>query len=61
MYGKSVTPIAIEPEVPIALIPANNFSQSEFSHMVLAHSAKYCSPEADSLIPVIREYFYDAY
>jgi hypothetical protein len=59
--GGSVTPIAVEPEVPITLAPANSFSHTGFTHMILAHSKKYCSSEADSLIHVIREYFYDAY
>jgi hypothetical protein len=57
----NVKPIAIEPEVPLALIPANRVSESGFTHMILAHSAKYCPPEADRLISVIREYFCDAY
>lgn len=59
--GGTVTPIAVEPEVPITLASANSFSHNGFTHMILAHSEKYCPPEADNLIPVIREYFYDAY
>jgi len=59
--GGSVTPIAVEPEVPFTWSPANRFSQTGFTHMILAHSKKYCPPEADNLISVIREYFYDAY
>jgi len=59
--GGYVTPIAVEPEVPFRWTPANKFSHKGFTHMILAHSEKYCPPEADNLIPVIREYFYDAY
>jgi hypothetical protein len=59
--GGTVTPIKVEPEVPFFLTPANRFLHNGFTHMILAHSEKYCPPEADNLIPVIREYFYDAY
>lgn len=59
--GGSVTPIAVEPEVPFTWTPANKFSHEGFTHMILAHSEKYCPLEADDLIPVITEYFYDAY
>jgi hypothetical protein len=59
--GGSVTPIAVEPEVPFTWRPANRFSHKGFTHMILAHSQKYCPLEADDLIPVIAEYFYNAY
>lgn len=59
--GGYVTPIAVEPEVPFRWTPANKFSHKGFTHMILAHSEKYCPLEADDLIPVITEYFYDAY
>lgn len=59
--GQPVSPIAFEPEVPITMMPGNHFAQTGFTHMILAHSEKYCPPEADKLIPVIQEYFYNAY
>jgi hypothetical protein len=54
-----VTPISVEPSVPIDFIPANRFSNRGFTHVILAHSDEYCPEGADVLIPVIREYFYE--
>ena len=60
LFGQSVSPISVEPSVPIDFIPANKFSNRGFTHMVLAHSEEYCSMDAGQLIAVIREYFYEA-
>lgn len=58
MFGQRVThPISIEPAVPIRFIPGNKFQGSDYSHLILAHSAEYCPPAADELISVIQEYF----
>jgi UPF0489 domain len=59
MCGLPVTPISVEPSVPIEFIPANSFSSRGFTHIILAHSEEYCPEGADELIPVIREYFYE--
>jgi len=53
-------PISIEPAVPIRFVPGKQFSGSEYTHMILAHSAEYCPPATDELISVIQEYFAEA-
>lgn len=54
-----VSPISVEPPVPIEMIPANEFSATGYTHMILAHSEEYCPEAADALIPIIRDYFYE--
>jgi len=60
MHGAApVSPISVEPSVPIEMIPANEFSSTGYTHMILAHSEEYCPETADTLIPVIHDYFYE--
>lgn len=61
MHGRLPSrPISVEPAVPIRFVPGNRFSGSDYTHLILAHSEKYCPPSADELIPVIQEYFVEA-
>jgi hypothetical protein len=61
MHGRSArNPISIEPAVPIRFVSGKSFSGSDYTHVILAHSAEYCPPAADELISVIQEYFVEA-
>jgi UPF0489 domain len=53
----SPEPLAVEPRVPLELIAGVDFSTREpFTRIYLAQSPPYTPPEADALIPVIRQY-----
>lgn len=61
MFGRQpITPISVEPAVTIDMIPANEFLDQGYTHMILAHSEEYCPETADTLIPLISDYFYEA-
>jgi hypothetical protein len=54
-----LSPISVEPSVPIEMIPANEFAATGYTNMILAHSEEYCPETAGTLIPIIRDYFYE--
>jgi hypothetical protein len=62
MFGRQpISPLSIEPAVPIEMIPANEFSALGYTHIILAHSEEYCPEMADTLVPIIRDYFYESF
>lgn len=54
---REIKPDDLEPEVPYELVDWKEYAtQQPFDFMVLAHSPGYTPPEADRLIPIIKEY-----
>lgn len=55
--GELAPILAMEPDVPFLPTPLPNYSFNGFTHMVVAHSPRYCPPATDKLLPLIRQYF----
>jgi hypothetical protein len=53
-------PLEREPPVPNSYEPGAGFERTDFTHIILAQSPGYTPASADSLIPVIQQYFYSA-
>jgi hypothetical protein len=53
-------PLLWEPAVPNSYTPANAFAVEGITHVILAQSPGYTPESADSLIPIISKYFYQA-
>jgi hypothetical protein len=53
-------PLTWEPAVPNAYTAGKSFAVEGITHVILAQSPGYTPKSADSLIPLIREYFYPA-
>jgi len=49
--------IKTEPTVPFDFIRIRDFHTTKFTHLVVSQSPKYAPPAADSLLPIIRNYF----
>jgi hypothetical protein len=54
------TPLSIEPAVPFTYIASDRFRFSGFTHMTLAQSPQFTPPSADALLPICRDYFFEA-
>lgn len=52
-------PVSSEPPVPFKCIEEREFSLDGVTHMFLAQSPEHTPVEADELLPIIREYFYN--
>jgi hypothetical protein len=50
-------PIHTEPAVPLVCVAAHRFESNGFTHVVVSQSPQYTPKSADSLLPVIRQYF----
>ena len=57
-FRRVTKPKLDEPPVPFARTLARNFKGEGFTHLFLARSPQYTPRGADSLLPVIREYFH---
>lgn len=58
MGRRTVGPaISLEPGVPFEFTPIPRFGRSGFTHMVVARSPEYTPRSADSLLPILREYY----
>ncbi len=51
-------PLDREPPIPNCYVAGTEFQRSGFTHMILARSPGYTPSTADSLIPIIQQYFY---
>jgi hypothetical protein len=51
-------PVHLEPPAPFNWVEASEFNVAGVTHMFLAHSPEHTPVEADKLLPVIKEYFY---
>jgi hypothetical protein len=60
LMGPLDLPDPLEREPPIAnnYVAGTEFQRTGFTHMILSQSPGYTPASADSLIPVIQQYFY---
>ncbi|MCR6547217.1 UPF0489 family protein [Dehalobacterium formicoaceticum] len=57
---KQITPLNIDPAIPFKAVPKQSFSNNDkYDFVILSKSPGYTPETADSLIPVIQEYFTD--
>lgn len=56
-WSGDLDPVHREPPVPFECIPGDAYSDSGFTHIVVAQSPIYLPESADELMAVVREYF----
>lgn len=56
-WSTGVEPVHKEPPMPFECIPGDTYSNSGFTHIVVAQSPVYLPESADRLMAVVREYF----